>query len=428
MEHLVRDTAFGMLVRWVTRGRFLKYPEDQAAFQCPACYNPPVVQRAESASGEDASSGEIAPVNADLDTHLIGEVDLESQEISRIVSRPQMSRISTESSLAQAYDDATRQETVRSLHSIISPKTTGDGIILVDWYTTHDQDNPQNWSKQRKLFTTTQLYLYTLSVYMGSAIITPSEPKIIAIFGVSPELASMSLSMYVLGYGIGPLLFSPLSEIPVIGRNPPYILTYIAFILISIGTAIVNNFPGLIVLRFLQGFFGSPCLATSGASFGDMLNLIALPYALAGWGTFATAGPAVGPLVSGFSVAAENWHWSLWEIVWASAPVFVLMFFFLPETSSATILLQRAKRLRRLTGRTDLRSQSEMDQHKLTVHEVVVQNLWRPFEINILDPSVLFTSLYTGLMYGIFYSFLRFSRLYTPLAFLALPLRLMAMV
>ncbi|KAL6908298.1 major facilitator superfamily domain-containing protein [Trichoderma evansii] len=405
MDHLVRDTAFGMLVRWVTRGRFLKYPEDQATFQCPTCYNPPVVQRAESASGDEASSAEMAPVNADLDTHLIGEADCEDQEISRIVSRPQMSRVETASSLAQAYDDATRQETVRSMHSIISPKTTENGIILVDWYTTDDQDNPQNWSKQRKLFTTTQLYLYTLSVYMGSAIITPSEPKIITIFGVSPELASMSLSMYVLGYGVGPLLFSPLSEIPIIGRNPPYILTYFAFILISIGTAVVNNFPGLIVLRFLQGFFGSPCLATSGASFGDMLNLIALPYALAGWGTFATAGPAIGPLVSGFSVAAENWHWSLWEIVWTSAPIFVLMFFFLPETSSATILLQRAKRLRRLTGRSDLRSQSEMDQHKLTVHEVIVQNLWRPFEINILDPSVLFTSLYTGLMYGIFYSF-----------------------
>ncbi len=56
-------------------------------------------------------------------------------------------------------------------------------------------------------------------------------------------------------------------------------------------------------------------------------------------------------------------------------------------------------------GNQTLRSQSEIDQGKLTVNEVIVQSLWRPFEINILDPSVLFTSLYVGLMYGIFYSF-----------------------
>ncbi|UKZ77362.1 hypothetical protein TrVFT333_005082 [Trichoderma virens FT-333] len=405
MAPLFRDTAFGTLMRWVTRGKAFKYPEDQAIFHCPTCYNPPVTQREEGAEGEDASRTAGTPETEDLESHSLDENDLETQEISRIMSRPQMSRVSTAASLAQAYADATRQETVRLMATKIEPKVTDTGIILVDWYNTNDQDNPQNWPTSKKLLTTVQIYLYTLSVYIGSAIITPSAPDIERIFHTPPEVTSLSLSMYVLGYGIGPLIFAPLSEIPVIGRNPPYILTYFAFVLISIGTAVVNNFPGLIVLRFLQGFFGSPCLATGGASLGDIYNLLELPYALTGWAAFATTGPAIGPLLSGFSVPATNWHWSLWEIVWLNAPIFVFMFFFLPETSSATILLQRARRLRRLTGRSDLRSQSEIDQSKLSVNEVVSQNLWRPFEINILDPSVLFTSLYTGLMYAIFYSF-----------------------
>lgn len=53
----------------------------------------------------------------------------------------------------------------------------------------------------------------------------------------------------------------------------------------------------------------------------------------------------------------------------------------------------------------NLKSQSEINQSQLSVSEVVVSNLWRPVQINALDPAVLFTSLYIGLMYGIFYSF-----------------------
>jgi hypothetical protein len=37
-------------------------------------------------------------------------------------------------------------------------------------------------------------------VYSGSAIITPAEPVFIEIFGVSSEVSSLVLSMYVLGY------------------------------------------------------------------------------------------------------------------------------------------------------------------------------------------------------------------------------------
>lgn len=87
---------------------------------------------------------------------------------------------------------------------------------------------------------------------MGSAIITPSQPIIEHKFGITPQVASLGLSMYVLGYGIGPMIFSPLSEMPSIGRNPPYIVTFSIFMAISIGTACVNNFPALIVLRFLR--------------------------------------------------------------------------------------------------------------------------------------------------------------------------------
>ena len=225
------------------------------------------------------------------------------------------------------------------------------------------------------------------------------------VFGVNVQLASMGLSMYVLGYGLGPMIWSPLSEIPAIGRNPPYVATFAIFVILLVPTALVDNFPGLIVLRFLLGFFGSPCLATGGASLTDLYALTRVPYVLCLWALAATAGPALGPVISGFSVPAEGWRWSTWEMLWLAGPVFLLFFFGLPETFSDSILLQRARRLRKLTGDSNLKSQSEIKQANLTASHAVREALWRPIQVMILDPSIAFVTIYTALIYGIYYSF-----------------------
>ena len=102
-------------------------------------------------------------------------------------------------------------------------------------------------------------------------------------FGVGHVAASLPLSLYVLAYGVAPLLFAPLTEIPIIGRNSIYIITFILFFAISFPTAAVNNFAALLVLRFLQGFFGSPAVANAGASFGDLYTIMYFPYPLGWW-------------------------------------------------------------------------------------------------------------------------------------------------
>jgi DHA1 family multidrug resistance protein-like MFS transporter len=209
----------------------------------------------------------------------------------------------------------------------------------------------------------------------------------------------------VLAYGLGPMLWSPLSEIPAVGRNPPYMLTFAIFVILTIPGALTRNFAGLIVVRFLQGFFGSPCLATGGASLQDMYSLVYLPFAVCLWALAATCGPALGPIISGFSVVAENWRWSQWEMLWLSGPAFILMFLCLPETNPSTILLHRARRLRERTGNMKLKAQSEIDQANMSVTALILENLYRPMQMMILDPAVGFTALYTALIYGIYYSF-----------------------
>jgi DHA1 family multidrug resistance protein-like MFS transporter len=51
-------------------------------------------------------------------------------------------------------------------------------------------------------------------------------------------------------------------------------------------------------VRFLAGFFGSPPLATGGASIADMWNPASRAIVIGLWGCAAVCGPVLGPLVS----------------------------------------------------------------------------------------------------------------------------------
>jgi DHA1 family multidrug resistance protein-like MFS transporter len=426
---LIRDAPFGQLVRYVTKNQYLQYPEEQADFQIPAAYTRhtrPLTKRlSTSSTTEPTIEPEHAPIEEvvypDSETVLEkldtvsedDQTDLEKLQTARTnyTARTQISRVGTRTALAKSISraDLEQQFSLASIarepsHPIV-PDMLEDGTVLVDWYATDDAANPQNFSSIKKAVVLLQILMYTMGVYMGSAIYSPSIPGVMERFGVEIGAASLGLSMYVLAYGVGPLLFSPLSEIPIVGRNPPYIVSYAIFVILLVPSSLVDNFNGLIALRFLQGFFGSPCLATGGATLQDIYSLLNLPYVLSLWAFAATCGPALGPIISGFSVAAKNWHWSQWEMLWMNAPIFFSLFFFLPETSSANILLRRAQRLRKRTGNSSLKSQGEIDQANLTPRAIAIEALWRPFQLILLDPSVLFTAVYIGIVYAIFYSF-----------------------
>jgi len=92
-------------------------------------------------------------------------------------------------------------------------------------------------------------------------------------------------------------------------------------------------------------------------------------------------------------------------MLWLSGPIWVLMFLCLPETSASNILLRRARRLRKLTGNEKLKSQSEIDQSHLTFNEILLNSLYIPVQIAVLDPAVTFANVYSSLVYGIYYSF-----------------------
>ncbi|KAI1195222.1 major facilitator superfamily transporter [Nemania serpens] len=406
MSSVIRDTPLGQFIRLVTHNSVLQYPEEEADFQLPDEW----LSVASASKPEDLS---LCACSSDTSTlYAIGKnVQHEKGEGSFLSSESVSSAGTTSSADAVPsrrqdgrHDDI--EQAIEKAKSIpIAPRRTADGTILVDWYSTDDPANPQNWTNLRRLFVSFIICLYTFAVYTSSSIFINSEPGIQKEFSVNAIEVSLGLALFVLGYGVGPLIWSPLSELPSVGRSPVYFWTMLVFVLLSIPTALVTNYPGLIVLRFLQGFFGSPCLANGGASLGDLYDNMHLPYALIGWVTAGYCGPALGPLLSGFSVPVLGWRWSLLEILFAGSAIFPVMFIFLPETSSATLLLQRAQRLRRRTGNAAFMSQSEIEQRGKSSRAIFVDALIKPLEITIKDPAILFVQLYTAVVYGTFYSF-----------------------
>jgi MFS transporter, DHA1 family, multidrug resistance protein len=275
---------------------------------------------------------------------------------------------------------------------------------IVTWNGKDDPDNPQNWPIAHKMWVTILLSVYTFAIYVGSSIYTPAQPYVQEQFHVGNTAGSLGLALYVLGYGVGCLLFSPLSEIPAIGRNPPYAISGFLFVILCIPTSLVENYAGLMVLRFLLGFMGSPCLATAAASLADVWTPPQMPFAIAIWSVVASGSPAVGPTLSAYAIEALDWHWHSWILLMLAGPVVALMICTMPETSPETILYYRAKRLRQ-EGHKNATSAAEQKQKNMSTNDMIMFYMVKPFELNAKDPAILFTTIYLGLLYGIFYSY-----------------------
>ena len=255
----------------------------------------------------------------------------------------------------------------------------------------------------KKFFVTFQICFLTTSVYIGSSIYTAGTTDVMKQFQVSETIAILGLTLFVIGYALGPTIFAPASEIPYFGRGPIYIGTLAVFVLLQLGVIYAKNIHMLLAFRFLTGFVGSPVLATGGASISDMYAPRKRAYGIAIWGMSAVFGPALGPLVGGFAAEKKGWTWPIWELFWLSGFCLIFLFICLPETSSGNILYRRTARLRKATGNASLKCEAEIEAEGMSGKDVAMMVLVRPFTLSFLEPIVFALNLYIALIYALLY-------------------------
>jgi DHA1 family multidrug resistance protein-like MFS transporter len=165
-------------------------------------------------------------------------------------------------------------------------------------------------------------------------------------------------------------------------------------------TMALNGLFGFLVLRFLQGFFGSPCLANGGASMHDIFTEQELPYALGIWIAFAYAGPALGPALAAKATEIYGWQFPMWFIAYGSVLACIVILI-LPETYLPKILHTQSRKTNNPEAAHLRLSASRHD----SVWATLKDSLIKPLEISLLDPSVNFVNIYTSFCYATYYTF-----------------------
>ncbi|OAP64666.1 hypothetical protein AYL99_00638 [Fonsecaea erecta] len=263
-----------------------------------------------------------------------------------------------------------------------------------------DPRNPMEFPDWKKWALTVTVALATLAVAFVSTAYTASTEQIIEAFGCSLEVATLGVSLFVLGFAIGPLLWAPLSEL--YGRQVLFFGTYAVLTAFNAGAAGANSIAGLIVMRFLAGTFGASPLTNAGGVIADMFpaNQRGL-----GMSIFAAApflGPTIGPVVGGFIAETVGWRWVEGVMAIFTGLLWIFGALVIPETYAPVILSRRAKALTKRTGKLYI-SAIERRQGKVTPQAAFSKALSRPWVLLFLEPIVLLISIYMAILYGTLY-------------------------
>ena len=174
---------------------------------------------------------------------------------------------------------------------------TEDSPFVVE-FIPNDPRNPMNWPQWKKWCIVFDVAVATLAVAFVSTAYTGSIVQIIEEFHCSQEVATLGVSLFVLGFALGPLLWAPMSEL--YGRQPLFIGTYLVLTAMNAGAAGANSIASLIVLRFLAGTFGASPLTNAGGVVADLLPANQRGLGMALFASAPFLGPVIGPIVGKF--------------------------------------------------------------------------------------------------------------------------------
>lgn len=92
---------------------------------------------------------------------------------------------------------------------------------------------------------TTLISAFTSSIFSTATLVVSAE------FHVSTEVGLLGLSLYVLGFALGPMFWAPLSELK--GRRLPIVISMFGFGIFSVAVAAAKDLQTVMLCRFWSG-------------------------------------------------------------------------------------------------------------------------------------------------------------------------------
>ncbi|KAL7626017.1 MFS siderochrome iron transporter 1 [Parahypoxylon ruwenzoriense] len=276
---------------------------------------------------------------------------------------------------------------------------TDDDPFVVD-FLPDDPKNPMKFSEWKKWGITALQALSVLAVAFVSTAYSGGVSEVIREFHISSEVAILGISLFVVGFALGPLMWAPLSEL--YGRQILFFCTYMALTAFNAGAAGAPNMQSLIILRFFAGTFGSSPLTNSGGVIADMFSARERGLATAIFATAPFLGPSIGPIAGGFLGVGGGWRWVEGLMAAFTGLLWIICSLLVPETYAPILLRRRAEKLSKITGKVYV-SKLDAGRPRKTIGQEFKVALSRPWILLFREPIVALTSLYMAIVYGTLY-------------------------
>ncbi|USP74469.1 hypothetical protein yc1106_01743 [Curvularia clavata] len=273
---------------------------------------------------------------------------------------------------------------------------------LVGWDSQNDPANPRNFSTAKKWLLLGLVSAITTLSPVSSSIFAPATPFINAEFGnTSQLLGSLTVSVYVLGFSVGILFLSPLSEI--YGRYWVLNLSSLVWCAFTFGCAFAPNLDGLISMRFLAGVGGSACLTIGTGVISDVFVPTQRGLAVSILSMGILFGPILGPIAGGFIAQQIGWRWNMGVILIAGVLLISGLFAFSCETYHPVLLQRKTLRLRTELKRPELQNimTCGKDQTTASASNIFWNGITRPLQMMVKSPIVFLCSLYMSFLFGL---------------------------
>ncbi|KAK0649614.1 major facilitator superfamily domain-containing protein [Cercophora newfieldiana] len=286
----------------------------------------------------------------------------------------------------------------RFTHPLSHVRTTKED--LVDFDGPDDPYRPMNWPLHKKVVTTGLYGFVTMSATWASSCYSAGTAQVAEEFNVDMQVSILGTSLFLIGFGIGPLLWAPLSE--VYGRRVAVFVPMFVAICFSFASATAQDFQTLMLTRFFGAFFASAPVTNTGGVLGDLFSPAHRGIAMAGYAMAVVGGPVLGPIVSTALVVNPSLGWRWTEHLTGIIQAFFLLLalLFIDETYPPQLLVYKARRLRITTGNWALHAKFE--EWDVSLSELATKFLLRPVQL-LCTPICFLVALYASFCYGILY-------------------------